>query len=77
MTKPRQKSGIQRPLVLCILDGWGLRNDHTDNAIALGSTPNWDRITGTWPMAQLECSGENVGLPQGQMGNSEVGHLNL
>jgi len=64
-------------MVLCILDGWGLRPDTTDNAIALGQTPNWDRMIKQWPMGMLACSGEDVGLPDGQMGNSEVGHLNL
>ena len=65
------------PVVLCILDGWGWRAETDANAIALASTPNWDRMTKTWPTAELACSGEDVGLPAGQMGNSEVGHLNL
>ncbi len=67
----------ERPVVLCILDGWGLREERADNAIALASTPNWDRFVKAWPMAQLACCGADVGLPDGQMGNSEVGHLNL
>jgi 2,3-bisphosphoglycerate-independent phosphoglycerate mutase len=65
------------PTVLCILDGWGERAARNNNAIALADTPNWDRMVKTWPTASLECSGQNVGLPDGQMGNSEVGHMNL
>ncbi len=62
---------------LIIMDGWGLnpRKDH--NAIALGNTPYFDYIWNNWPSATLEASGPAVGLPHGQMGNSEVGHMNL
>jgi 2,3-bisphosphoglycerate-independent phosphoglycerate mutase len=77
MTDTKRQPGAQRPVVLCILDGWGLRNDTADNAIALAPTPNWDRLVETCPMSRLACSGADVGLPDGQMGNSEVGHLNL
>lgn len=66
-----------KPVVLCILDGWGSRAETVDNAIRLGHTPNYDRLTETCPMAYLETSGLAVGLPDGQMGNSEVGHTNL
>ena len=66
-----------RPLVLCILDGWGWRDERADNAIALADTPNWDRFLGAYPHALLHTSGLQVGLPDGQMGNSEVGHMNL
>ncbi|MEE8352576.1 MAG: 2,3-bisphosphoglycerate-independent phosphoglycerate mutase [Rhodospirillales bacterium] len=66
-----------RPVVLCILDGWGEREETANNAIALGQTPNWDRLVGAGPYARLDASGEEVGLPQGQFGNSEVGHMNL
>ncbi|TAN55905.1 MAG: 2,3-bisphosphoglycerate-independent phosphoglycerate mutase [Magnetospirillum sp.] len=66
-----------RPVVLCILDGWGWREDPTDNAIALAETPNWDRFLTAYPHALLHSSGLQVGLPDGQMGNSEVGHMNL
>ncbi|MDO8605993.1 MAG: 2,3-bisphosphoglycerate-independent phosphoglycerate mutase [Phaeospirillum sp.] len=66
-----------RPVVLCILDGWGWREDPTDNAIALADTPNWDRFLAAYPHALLQSSGLQVGLPDGQMGNSEVGHMNL
>ncbi|MDQ2101442.1 2,3-bisphosphoglycerate-independent phosphoglycerate mutase [Azospirillum isscasi] len=66
-----------RPVVLCILDGWGYREEREDNAIAQGNTPNWDRLWSSEPHAFLEASEEEVGLPKGQMGNSEVGHMNL
>ena len=63
--------------MLCILDGWGLspRTDH--NAVALGETPNFDRIWNQCPHTQLSACGVDVGLPAGIMGNSEVGHLNI
>ncbi|MGB0748563.1 MAG: 2,3-bisphosphoglycerate-independent phosphoglycerate mutase [Magnetospiraceae bacterium] len=67
----------QRPVVLCILDGWGVREESTNNAIALAPTPTWDRLWATCPTARLEASAQDVGLPAGQMGNSEVGHMNL
>ena len=66
-----------RPVVLCILDGWGYRPETDDNAIALAATPVYDRLMETCPQALLKTSGTAVGLPGGQMGNSEVGHLNL
>ncbi len=65
------------PVVLCILDGWGKRAERDANAIALGDTPNWDRMVQEWPTGELVCHGADVGLPDGQMGNSEVGHMNL
>ncbi len=65
------------PLVLVILDGWGCGDRVEGNAIAQADTPNWDRYLRSWPHTRLRCSGEDVGLPAGQMGNSEVGHLNL
>jgi len=67
----------RRPVVLCILDGWGERSETENNAIALAETPNWDRLVDTVPKATLNASAEQVGLPAGQMGNSEVGHMNL
>ncbi len=67
----------QKPLVLLILDGWGIREDAPDNAIAVASTPNWDRLIMQCPLAHLQTSGRAVGLPEGQMGNSEVGHMNI
>jgi 2,3-bisphosphoglycerate-independent phosphoglycerate mutase len=66
-----------RPVVLCILDGWGWREERADNAIAQANTPNWDRFLASYPHALLHSSGLQVGLPDGQMGNSEVGHMNL
>ena len=66
-----------RPVVLCVLDGWGDRAPADDNAIALADTPNWDRFMERCPRARLEASSRDVGLPEGQMGNSEVGHMNL
>ncbi len=66
-----------RPVMLVILDGWGLRAETADNAVALARTPNYDRLSASCPMAQLSASGLDVGLPDGQMGNSEVGHLNI
>src|SRR5271163_4427386 len=66
-----------RPLVLCILDGWGERRDARENAIETARLPVWHRLMARWPHAQLEASEHYVGLPDGQMGNSEVGHTNL
>jgi len=66
-----------RPLVLCILDGWGERQKADDNAIEIARTPNWHRLKARWPHAQLQASEHYVGLPDGQMGNSEVGHTNI
>src|ERR1700761_2035827 len=66
-----------RPLVLCILDGWGYREATSDNAISAANTPTWDRLWKEWPHTLLQASEHYVGLPEGQMGNSEVGHTNL
>ena len=66
-----------RPVVLCVLDGFGLSDDPARNALLAARMPTWDRLTAEWPTCRLEASGEAVGLPAGQMGNSEVGHLNL
>ena len=66
-----------RPVVLCILDGWGHREGGADNAVALARTPHWDRFLAGSPHALLDASELEVGLPQGQMGNSEVGHMNI
>src|SRR4029077_17773267 len=65
------------PLVLCILDGWGERKDADDNPITRAKTPVWHRLMARWPHAHLQASEHYVGLPDGQMGNSEVGHTNL
>ncbi|HUN47792.1 MAG TPA: 2,3-bisphosphoglycerate-independent phosphoglycerate mutase [Stellaceae bacterium] len=66
-----------RPVVLCILDGWGHRVDCTDNAICEAKTPAWHRFMAQFPHAYLQASELFVGLPSGQMGNSEVGHMNI
>lgn len=68
---------MRKPLVLLILDGWGLCRDRTHNAIALARTPTYDALTARYPMTELVASGPRVGLPDGQMGNSEVGHTNM
>jgi 2,3-bisphosphoglycerate-independent phosphoglycerate mutase len=71
-------SGREHPLVaLVILDGWGLAPPGPGNAVELADTPNFDRLWTTFPHTTLEASGEAVGLPPGQMGNSEVGHLTI
>ncbi len=67
----------RKPAALIILDGFGLRNDVTGNAVAQAKKPNYDRYWNQYPHTTLTASGEAVGLPEGQMGNSEVGHLNI
>ena len=67
----------KKPLVLMILDGWGYREDPAHNAIAQANTPCWDQLWANNPHSLLDTSGEAVGLPAGQMGNSEVGHMNI
>ena len=66
-----------RPVVLCVLDGLGIGDDPRRNALLAARMPVWHALTADWPTCRLEASGEAVGLPAGQMGNSEVGHLNL
>ena len=66
-----------KPVVLCILDGWGHREEREANAPALANTPNFDRISKENSKAYLTTHGPDVGLPTGQMGNSEVGHTNI
>jgi 2,3-bisphosphoglycerate-independent phosphoglycerate mutase len=65
------------PIVLMVLDGWGEREAHDDNAISLAQPQNFYELKADYPYTLLECSGNAVGLPRGQMGNSEVGHLNM
>jgi 2,3-bisphosphoglycerate-independent phosphoglycerate mutase len=65
------------PVLLCILDGWGHSDKVVDNAIAQGKTPNWDEMLVRRPNSLLGTSGMDVGLPEGQMGNSEVGHMTI
>lgn len=66
-----------KPVVLLILDGWGHREDPTDNALAQAELPNWRHLLATCPHTLIHTEGRHVGLPDGQMGNSEVGHMNL
>lgn len=66
-----------RPFVLCVLDGWGISEQTNGNAIALAKTPNMARWSATYPHTTVKTSGLAVGLPEGQMGNSEVGHFNI
>lgn len=70
-------SGIPKPIVLIILDGWGYAESTPDNAIAAAHTPQWDYLWAHCPHTLLQASGVALGLPAGQMGNSEVGHLTL
>ncbi|MFN2257808.1 MAG: 2,3-bisphosphoglycerate-independent phosphoglycerate mutase, partial [Desulfuromonadaceae bacterium] len=76
MTQP-DNTYAHRPTMLCILDGWGISAETEGNAAALAHTPNLDRLFATCPHSQLQASGPAVGLPEGQMGNSEVGHMNI
>src|ERR1700724_91265 len=66
-----------KPIVLTVLDGWGYRAETKGNAIALARKPNYDRLLKEFPNTLIHTSGPAVGLPEGQMGNSEVGHLNI
>jgi 2,3-bisphosphoglycerate-independent phosphoglycerate mutase len=79
MTGPNDSSSERSRAVFVILDGWGLREPTDDNAVTLASTPTWDEFwgSGKYPRGRLTTHGPAVGLPEGQMGNSEVGHLNL
>src|SRR5258706_14094079 len=70
-------SGRPRPFVLIVMDGWGINPRKEGNAIALASTPTIDKLGLKWPHTAVKTSGEAVGLPDGQMGNSEVGHQNI
>ena len=65
------------PVVLIILDGWGLRSDLSGNAVAAACTPCFDSLWRCYPHTELKASGGDVGLPDGIMGNSEVGHQNI
>jgi 2,3-bisphosphoglycerate-independent phosphoglycerate mutase len=74
-----EPANARRRVCLVILDGWGLREAAADNAVTLADTPTWNRLwgSGSFPRSRLTTHGPAVGLPEGQMGNSEVGHLNL
>lgn len=77
MLHRKQASPLAGPLVLMILDGWGCRADAEDNAISLAATPNWDKLLQHGAHTSISASGKAVGLPPDQMGNSEVGHMNI
>src|SRR3989475_11806927 len=66
-----------KPIVLTVLDGWGYRAETKGNAIALARKPNYDELLRNFPNTLIQTSGPYVGLPEGQMGNSEVGHMNM
>src|SRR6202049_2248706 len=66
-----------KPIVLTVLDGWGYRAETNGNAIALARKPTYDSLLKKFPNTLIHTSGPFVGLPEGQMGNSEVGHLNI
>lgn len=70
-------TAVKKPLALVILDGWGVSSSEEGNAIAQARIPNFKSFLAGYPHSVLSCSGEEVGLPEGQMGNSEVGHLNI
>src|SRR5881398_3777274 len=72
-----KRDGPRTPVVLIVLDGWGFRPGREGNAVELGDTPTWHRLWAKAPHTLLDASGLPVGLPAGQIGNSEVGHLNL
>ncbi len=72
-----KRNGPRTPVVLIVLDGWGFRPGREGNAVELGQTPTWHRLWSRVPRTLLNASGLAVGLPEGQIGNSEVGHLNL
>ncbi len=68
---------MKKNKLLIVLDGWGHSNNREDNAILMAKTPNWDYLNATYPNTLISTSGNCVGLPEGQMGNSEVGHLTI
>ena len=68
---------MSKKALLMILDGWGIGDSQKDDVISQTPTPYWDYLMANYPHSELQASGENVGLPDGQMGNSEVGHLNI
>ncbi|TWT18359.1 2,3-bisphosphoglycerate-independent phosphoglycerate mutase [Luteimonas wenzhouensis] len=74
---PASAPNRPRPVVLLILDGWGHRDDPRDNAVALADAPTWRRLLAEHPTTLIHTEGRFVGLPDGQMGNSEVGHMNI
>ena len=77
MTHPGSGGATYRPVVLIVMDGWGVAPPGPDNAVSIAATPVFDRLVAEYPHGVLDASGPAVGLPPGQMGNSEVGHLNI
>ncbi|MFA4941881.1 MAG: 2,3-bisphosphoglycerate-independent phosphoglycerate mutase [Patescibacteria group bacterium] len=77
MANKKKNQGRPRPVVLIVLDGWGITQPYTGNAISQADTPNFKSFVSSYPSMTLRASGEAVGLPWGEAGNSEVGHLNL
>jgi 2,3-bisphosphoglycerate-independent phosphoglycerate mutase len=77
VTHPGTGGATYRPVVLIVMDGWGVAPPGPDNAVSLAATPVFDRLLAEYPHGVLDASGPAVGLPPGQMGNSEVGHLNI
>jgi 2,3-bisphosphoglycerate-independent phosphoglycerate mutase len=77
MDVKNKSAKVPRPIVLVILDGWGIKEDYGGNAVTQANTPTMDKITAEYPATTLRASGESVGLPWGEVGNSEVGHLSL
>ncbi|GMR14914.1 MAG: 2,3-bisphosphoglycerate-independent phosphoglycerate mutase [Gammaproteobacteria bacterium] len=77
MNNSKNQTSTANPLVLMILDGWGAREDAADNAVSQADTPCWDQLNRQGCHTTIEASGASVGLPVGQMGNSEVGHMNI
>ncbi|HPN61216.1 MAG TPA: 2,3-bisphosphoglycerate-independent phosphoglycerate mutase, partial [Bacilli bacterium] len=71
------ESSHKKPMMLVVMDGFGLSKTKVGNAIAAAKTPHLDYLLKNYPHTTLGASGEDVGLPEGQMGNSEVGHLNI
>ena len=74
---PTAAKELRKPTLLVILDGFGLNPNPENNAVVEAETPNFDRYFSEYPLTSLEASGRGVGLPQGQMGNSEVGHMTI
>ncbi len=75
--EPENKGNNMKPIVLCILDGVGINNDKKHNAVALASMPFFNGLLKKYPCSELKASGNAVGLPDGIMGNSEVGHITI
>ena len=77
MKKNLEKTSKKKPILLCVMDGWGHSSNNFKNAVKEAKTPNFDNYIEKYPSTLLKASGEDVGLPNGQVGNSEVGHINI